>query len=75
MLFRSAGVVFPLSNLPAALRPVAEIFPLTHSVRMARELSTGQLTPNLALDIACIVAFTLVFGYFGTRRLTRKLIQ
>jgi lipooligosaccharide transport system permease protein len=74
-MFFFAGVVFPLANLPAVLRPVAEIFPLTHSVRMARELSTGQLTPNLALDFACILAFTLVFGYFGIRRLTRKLIQ
>ena len=74
-MFFFSGVVFPLSNLPPVLRPVAEFFPLTHSVRAAREIATGHLTPWFLLDLACIGAFVLVAGFFGIRRLRRRLIQ
>jgi lipooligosaccharide transport system permease protein len=73
--FFFAGVVFPLANLPPALRPVAEIFPLTHAVRMARSLDLGRLDGTLALDFLCILGFTVVAGFFAIRRLKRKLIQ
>jgi lipooligosaccharide transport system permease protein len=73
--FFFAGVVFPLQNLPPVLRPVAEIFPLTHAVRMARSLDVGRFDGMLAVDFLCILAFTGVAGFFAIRRLKRKLIQ
>ncbi len=74
-MFFFSGVVFPLANLPSVLRPVAEIFPLTHSVRMAREIARGQLTGQAGIDLAFIALFTLVAGFFAIRRLRRRLIQ
>jgi len=74
-MFFFSGVVFPLENLPPVLRPVAEIFPLTHSVRMARSLDLGLVSPELGFDLICILGFIGVTGYFAIRRLKRKLIQ
>ena len=74
-MFFFSGVVFPIANLPPVLRPVAEIFPLTHSVRMARELATATFTVWLPIDLGCIAVFTAVAGYLAIRRLRRKLIR
>jgi lipooligosaccharide transport system permease protein len=74
-MFFFSGVVFPIENLPAALRPVAEIFPLTHVVRLCRAGDFATFTPMLLLDLLFIVAFTLATGYFGVARLKKKLIR
>jgi lipooligosaccharide transport system permease protein len=74
-MFFFSGVVFPLDNLPRILRPVAEIFPLTHGVRMARDLGLGRLSAQLGIDFLAMAAIIAVFGYFAIRRLRRKLIQ
>ncbi|HYW84463.1 MAG TPA: ABC transporter permease [Spirochaetia bacterium] len=74
-MFFFSGVVFPLENLPSVLRPVAEVFPLTHSVRMARSLDLGLFSPELGFDLVCILGFIVITGYFAIRRLKRKLIQ
>jgi len=74
-MFFFSGVVFPIDNLPTVLRPVAEIFPLTHSVRMARALDLGVVSGELGIDLICILGFTGIAGYFAIRRLKRKLIQ
>jgi len=41
-MFFFSGVVFPVANLPAWVRPVAEIVPLTHSVRLVRAICTNN---------------------------------
>jgi lipooligosaccharide transport system permease protein len=74
-MFFFSGVVFPIENLPAVLRPVAEIFPLTHSVRLARELGVGPVTLQSGVDFLVIMAFIAVCGFFAIKRLKRKLIQ
>ena len=74
-MFFFSGVVFPIENLPPALRPIAEIFPLTHSVRMAREIGLLAPTANVWLDLLYIAGFTALTGYIGIRRLKRKLLQ
>jgi lipooligosaccharide transport system permease protein len=74
-MFFFSGVVFPVSNLPAYLQPVAEIFPLTHSVRIVREIARGRLTVLSAVDVGAILLFTLVAAFFAIRRLRRRLIQ
>ena len=74
-MFFFSGVVFPLDNLPSVIRPIAEIFPLTHSVRMARSLDQGLLSGELGIDLICILAFTVIMGFFAIRRMKRKLIN
>ncbi|MBD3315871.1 MAG: ABC transporter [Chitinivibrionales bacterium] len=73
-MFFFSGVVFPVGNLPESIRPFAEIFPLTHSVRLMRRCSLGNFSPILGWDVAFIVIFTVIAGHFAIRRLSRRLI-
>ncbi len=74
-MFFFSGVVFPVSDLPAKIRPFAEIFPLTHSVRLARAVCTNRYSPHLLLDLLYIIIFTLVMGYFAVIRLRKRMIS
>jgi lipooligosaccharide transport system permease protein len=74
-MFFFSGVVFPIGNLPPALRPVAELFPLTHVVRLARSLDLGAINLMSFVDLLFIVTITFVVGRFAIERLGRKLIQ
>jgi len=74
-MFFFAGVVFPVSNLPQIARPIAEILPLTHAVRLTRAISFTEELPVLWSDIAYILLFTLIVGFIGVRRLKRRLID
>jgi lipooligosaccharide transport system permease protein len=73
-MFFFSGVVFPISNLPAYVRPIAEIVPLTHSVRLVRAVCTHRYNPALLLDLLYIVVFILIIGFFAIRRLRRRLV-
>jgi len=73
-MFFFSGVVFPLEKLPAFIRPVAEIFPLTHSVRLVRALCGFGFGWHLLYDAAFIIVFTCITGYFAVKRLGRRLI-
>jgi lipooligosaccharide transport system permease protein len=73
-MFFFSGVVFPLENLPHSIRWFAEVFPLTHSVRLTRSLDMGTIKPVLLLDLLFIVAFTIITGWFAIGRLKKKLI-
>jgi lipooligosaccharide transport system permease protein len=73
-MFFFSGVVFPISNLPKILQPVAEIFPLTHVVRLSRALDVLTLSPVLLWDFLFIILFTVVFGKIAIVRLTKKLV-
>ena len=42
-MFFFSGTVFPIDRLPRALRPLAELLPLTHAVRLARGLTLVDL--------------------------------
>nr|WSZ99883.1 ABC transporter permease [Streptomyces sp. NBC_00857] len=47
-----SGVFYPVSTLPAALRPVAEILPTTHVFAAGRELAAGKAMPWRELAVA-----------------------
>lgn len=74
-MFFFSGVVFPISSLPRFLQPAAEIMPLSHVVRLARSLCLGRFKESLLLDLLYCIVVTLIFGYFGLRRLKKRLIQ
>jgi lipooligosaccharide transport system permease protein len=73
-MFFFSGVVFPISNLPAYIRPVAEIIPLTHSVRLTRAVCAGQYHWYLLLDMLYIIVFISVVGFFAVKRLKKRLV-
>ena len=74
-MFFFSGVVFPVANLPGPLQPVAEVLPLTHSVRLVRAVCTGNYHLSLFGDLLYITVFILVIGFFAVRRLRTRLIN
>jgi lipooligosaccharide transport system permease protein len=73
-MFFFSGTVFPIDNLPRALRPVAEILPLTHAIRLTRSLAVGRFSTVLLADLAFLVVVTVVAGSFAIRRLRRRIV-
>jgi lipooligosaccharide transport system permease protein len=73
-MFFFSGTVFPLGSLPRALRPFAEILPLTHAIRLTRSLALARLSPVLLADLAFLMVVTLVASYLAIRRLRRRIV-
>lgn len=73
-MFFFSGVVFPTSRLPSAVRPLVEILPLTHLVRLARAACTADFHWSLLLDLAYCAAFVPIVGGFAIYRLRRRIV-
>jgi lipooligosaccharide transport system permease protein len=77
MLF--SGTFFPVTQLPAWIRPVAYATPLWHGVALCRALSTGTVfaTTGGAVSAAVHVAYLAALTAFGVwlagRRYARRL--
>lgn len=74
-MFFFSGVVFPIENLPKALQPLCEIFPLTHGVRMVRTLLFHWDPLLFSWDIGYTVIFFLFFSVAGVRLLRPRLVD
>jgi lipooligosaccharide transport system permease protein len=73
-LFLFSGTFFPITQLPAWLRPVAYISPLWHGAALCRELSLGTATLTGALGHVGYLAAILGAGlYAGARTYRRRL--
>ncbi len=64
-LFFLSGALFPLDNLPGALKIITHINPLTYGVDALRILLTGTSHFGLGTDIIVLGAFTVVFVGLG----------
>ena len=74
-MFFFSGVIFPLERLPSVVRPIAELLPLTHPVRIGRTWALGVRNDHLWWDIAYIVLFIGIIGSLALMRLRKKLID
>jgi lipooligosaccharide transport system permease protein len=77
-LFLFSGTFFPLSNLPAALQPIAWISPLWHGVELSRGLALGTITqsPGLALVHVAVLAAVLGAGaWWAFRTVEARLVR
>jgi lipooligosaccharide transport system permease protein len=74
-MFFFSGVVFPIGSLPKIIRPLAEIFPLTHSVRLVRSFCNSDFKIILLWDCCYIIFFTLLTAYLAIERLKRRLVK
>jgi lipooligosaccharide transport system permease protein len=74
-MFFFSGVVFPVENLPVFIRPVAELVPLTHSVRLVRAVCTNQYEPIILLDLIYMLAFIFLIVFFAIYRLRKRLVN
>jgi lipooligosaccharide transport system permease protein len=68
-----SGVFFPLDGLPAPLRILAEILPLSHATELVRPLTFGALPENVLLHVAVLLAYAVAGFYAATVLLRRRL--
>jgi lipooligosaccharide transport system permease protein len=71
-LFLFSGTFFPISQLPAWLRPLAYATPLYHGVTLCRELVLGQVDWALVPVHAGYLVGLALLGYVLARRTFRK---
>jgi lipooligosaccharide transport system permease protein len=75
-MFMFCGTIFPISNLPAPLRVVAEFLPLTHPVRLGRVAALARgWEPSLFLDMAYVLAVAAIVMRFAVKRLERRMVK
>jgi lipooligosaccharide transport system permease protein len=73
-LFLFSGTFFPVTQLPAWIRPVAYVTPLWHGVALCRSLSLGTATPLGALGhVAYLTAVALAGLLIGQRTYRKRL--
>jgi ABC-2 type transport system permease protein len=68
------GLFFPIDALPAFLRPVAYLLPLTYGVDILHGAMHGAHTLPLALDFAVIASFCIALFLVSVRNIHRKWI-
>ena len=73
-LFLFGGAFYPVSSLPAAVRPIAYVTPLWHSVEITRGLCLHTLGAVSFLGHAAVIAGFIVVGWvFCNRNFARRL--
>jgi len=73
-LYLFSGTFFPISQLPAALRPIAYLTPLWHGVDLCRSLALGRssLGPSL-VHVAYLLLWTIVGSVLAVTRFRKRL--
>lgn len=74
-MFFFSGIIFPLNSLPKTIRPIAELFPMTHPVRMVRAIYNLHFEPILIFSIIYCAVIITITGYFAIKRLGRRLTK
>jgi lipooligosaccharide transport system permease protein len=74
-MFLVAGTFFPVSQLPTALRTIAEFNPLYHCVQLVRDASLGHLGVADLGHAAVLIAFALLMWRLAIWRLGSRLID
>jgi lipooligosaccharide transport system permease protein len=73
-LFLFSGTFFPITQLPAWLRPLAYVTPLWHGVELCRTLSLGTADlGGAAVHVAYLLAFALVGCAVAQRTYQKRL--
>ncbi len=70
-MFMLSGALFPVDSLPAYLEVLINLNPLSYGVDLLRYVILGTTNFGLALDIAALVAASLVFIVIGTKSFER----
>ena len=71
MMFVS-GVFYPIETMPWILQKIAYIFPLTYlNDAMRAIMLKGQTLADVWIDLAVLLAFTLLFFIIGVKRFNR----
>ncbi len=70
-----SGVFFPVEQMPAALRAVAQFLPLSHAIDLARPLLAGKPPDHIAEHIAVQLAYAFVAYYVALVLTRRRLLK
>jgi len=65
-MFFLSGSLFPLTNVPALLKLVASVDPLSYGVDAMRTLLINVTHFGIALDLGVLVALTVIFLGLGS---------
>lgn len=68
------GLFFPIASIPALIRPLSYVFPLTYGVDILHGAVQGENIMPLALDFVLIVGFCILLFYISLRNIHRKWI-
>ena len=68
------GLFFPIALIPAPIRPLSYLFPLTYGVDILQGAIQGKNIMPLSLDFAVISGFCLILFYVSLRNIHRKWI-
>jgi lipooligosaccharide transport system permease protein len=74
-MFLVAGTFFPISNLPAGVRTVAQINPLYHCVQLVRDASLGTLKLADLGHAGVLLLFAVLMWRLAIWRLGKRLID
>ena len=68
------GLFFPIASIPALIRPLSYVFPLTYGVDILHGAINGENVMPLSLDFAVIAGFCMLLFYISLRNIHRKWI-
>jgi ABC-2 type transport system permease protein len=75
--FLLSGVLFPVDNLPAILRPLVALMPLHYAVDALRQVfiaGADLATPELAADVAILAVVAGLFGVVASLTIRRDVV-
>jgi ABC-2 type transport system permease protein len=75
--FLLSGVLFPVSSLPAVIRPFGSIMPLTYAVDGLRQVfiaGAGVDAPELQFDLIVLAVFAVFFATIASLTIRRDVI-
>ncbi len=70
-----SGVFFPVEQLPALFRGIAEILPLSHAVELSRPLLLGRIPEHILLHLGVLLAYTAAGFYAATVLFRKRLLK
>jgi len=70
-----SGVFFPVDQMPATLRAISAVLPLSHAIDIARPLLTGRLPDALLLHVAVLLAYAGASYYIALVLTRRRLLK
>ncbi|MCX6777357.1 MAG: ABC transporter permease [Candidatus Micrarchaeota archaeon] len=69
-----SGSLYPIETIPAWLKPIALVNPLTYATEAVRSLMIrGVIWSTFVFDIAVLVVFSAIMVFIGTRAFKRTL--
>jgi len=70
-----SGVFFPVDQMPATLRGISAVLPLSHAIDIARPLIAGRIPDTLVLHLAVLLAYAAVSYYIALVLTRRRLLK